>query len=173
MPIRAIKDKHYRGVSELYRKSDGVVTGYYITYRNSEGKPVKRRVDADNRDEALRKLHDIKQEIERSAYEYQKRVESGETTVVGVNRFTEEHQEAVIFKVDPAVEHEQRQRLASVKASRTQSLVDKSLQAVKRAAVDGANLVEPIIDAARNKATLGEICDVLREVYGTFEEGGA
>ncbi len=64
MPIRAIKDKHYRGVSELYRQSDGVVTGYYITYRNSEGKPVKRRVDADNRDEALRKLHDIKQEIE-------------------------------------------------------------------------------------------------------------
>ncbi|HEC83351.1 MAG TPA: methylmalonyl-CoA mutase, partial [Firmicutes bacterium] len=115
----------------------------------------------------------IKQEIERSAYEYQKRVESEETTVVGVNRFTEEHQEPVIFKVDPAVEHEQRQRLASVKASRSQSLVNKSLQAVKRAALDGANLVEPIIDAARNKATLGEICNVLREVYGTFEEGGA
>ena len=64
MPIRAINDKHYRGISELYRKSDGVVTGYYITYRDAEGKPVKRRVDADTRDEALHRLHEIKQEID-------------------------------------------------------------------------------------------------------------
>ncbi len=64
MPIRAINDKQYKGVSELYRKSDGEVTGYYVTYRDIDGKPIKRRVDADNRDDALLKLVDIKHEIE-------------------------------------------------------------------------------------------------------------
>ena len=64
MPIRAINDKQYKGISELYRKSDGQVTGYYVTYRDTEGKPVKRRVDADNRADALRKLVEIKQKID-------------------------------------------------------------------------------------------------------------
>lgn len=64
MPIRAISDKQYKGVSELYRKSDGQVTGYYVTYRDIEGRPIKRRVDADNRDDALLKLGQIKQEID-------------------------------------------------------------------------------------------------------------
>ena len=64
MPIRAINDKQYKGVSELYRKSDGQVTGYYVTYRDIDGKPIKRRVDAATKDDALRKLVDIKQDIE-------------------------------------------------------------------------------------------------------------
>lgn len=64
MPIRTIDDKRYKGISELYRKSDGKVTGYYVTFRDENGKPVKRRVDADNRDEALRKLVDIKEEVD-------------------------------------------------------------------------------------------------------------
>ena len=64
MPIRAINDKQYRGVSELYRKSDGQVTGYYVTYRDIDGKPIKRRVDADNKDDALRILAEIKQEVD-------------------------------------------------------------------------------------------------------------
>ncbi|WP_345971266.1 EAL domain-containing protein [Sulfurimonas sp. HSL1-6] len=65
MPIRTLQDKHYKGISELYRKSDGRVTGYYVTYRDEEGKPVKRRVTADDKDEALRKLVDIKDEVDR------------------------------------------------------------------------------------------------------------
>ncbi len=64
MPIRAISDKQYKGVSELYRKSDGQVTGYYVTYRDIESRPIKRRVDADNRDDALLKLGEIKQNID-------------------------------------------------------------------------------------------------------------
>ena len=64
MPIRTIADKQYKGVSELYRKSDGEVTGYYITYRDIDGKPIKRRVDVDNKDDALLKLTDIKKEID-------------------------------------------------------------------------------------------------------------
>ena len=64
MPIRTITDKHYKGVSELYRKSDGQVTGYYVTYRDTDGKPIKKRVDALSRDEALLKLMEIKQEVD-------------------------------------------------------------------------------------------------------------
>ncbi len=64
MPIRTITDKHYKGVSELYRKSDGKVTGYYVTYRDADGKPIKKRVDAQTRDEALLKLVDIKHQID-------------------------------------------------------------------------------------------------------------
>ncbi len=64
MPIRTITDKQYKGVSELYRKSDGQVTGYYVTYRDIDGKPIKKRVDAETRDEALLKLMEIKQEVD-------------------------------------------------------------------------------------------------------------
>lgn len=64
MPIRAITDKHYKGVSELYRKSDGQVTGYYVTYRDTDGKPIKKRVEAESRDEALLKLMEIKHQID-------------------------------------------------------------------------------------------------------------
>lgn len=64
MPIRTITDKQYKGVSELYRKSDGEVTGYYVTYRDIDGKPIKKRVDAATKDEALLKLKEIKQNVE-------------------------------------------------------------------------------------------------------------
>ena len=64
MPIRAIKDDHYKGVSELYRTSDGEVTGYYVTYRDLDGKPIKKRVDANSRDDARLKLIEIKKEID-------------------------------------------------------------------------------------------------------------
>ncbi len=113
----------------------------------------------------------IKQEIERSAYLHQKNVESGESVVVGVNRFTEEHEEPTLFRVNPAVEEEQKERLARVKASRSNSLVRKHLQRVREVATNGENLIEPIIEAVTNRVTLGEICSVLKEVYGTFEKG--
>lgn len=64
MPIRTITDKQYKGVSELYRKSDGQVTGYYVTYRDADGKPIKKRVDAKTRDEALLKLMEIKHQVD-------------------------------------------------------------------------------------------------------------
>jgi len=64
MPIRTITDKQYKGVSELYRKSDGQVTGYYVTYRDTDGKPIKKRVDAVSRDEALLKLMEIKHQVD-------------------------------------------------------------------------------------------------------------
>lgn len=65
MPIRTIDDKRYKGISELYRNSDGMVTGYYVTYRDEKSKPVKRRVEAQTRDDALQKLVEIKAEVDR------------------------------------------------------------------------------------------------------------
>lgn len=77
MPIRSIKDERYKGVSELYRKSDGQVTGYYITYRDLEGRPVKKRVDAESREEARAMLREIKEEIERRKKERKMSVAPG------------------------------------------------------------------------------------------------
>ncbi len=112
----------------------------------------------------------IKDEIEKSAYAYQKQVESGETTVVGVNRFAEEYEQPRILKIDEAVEKEQKQRLAMVKTQRSHRMVEKSLKEIREAALAGGNIIEPIISAARNRVTLGEICATLREIYGTFSE---
>jgi methylmalonyl-CoA mutase N-terminal domain/subunit len=112
----------------------------------------------------------MKREIERSAYEYQKAVESGKQVVVGVNRFVGEEEQPPILKIDPAVERDQKRRLAELKSGRPAPKVAGSLRKVEAAARKGENLLDPIIEAAQNKATLGEICDVLRNVYGTFEE---
>jgi methylmalonyl-CoA mutase N-terminal domain/subunit len=112
----------------------------------------------------------IKREIEKSAYEYQKAIEAGDHIVVGVNEFVGEEEEIPLLKIDPAVEQDQKRRLAEFKQRRSSPAVAESLKAVESAAHGGDNLLEPIIGAARNKATLGEICDVLRSVFGTFEE---
>jgi methylmalonyl-CoA mutase N-terminal domain/subunit len=114
----------------------------------------------------------MKQEIERSAYQYQKDVESGQSVVVGVNRYTGEERRPPILKVDPAAEEGQKRRLAALKRSRRQSAVAESLKRLEIAAAKGENLLPPMIAAAGSRATLGEMCDVLRQVYGTFEEAG-
>jgi methylmalonyl-CoA mutase N-terminal domain/subunit len=112
----------------------------------------------------------IKQEIEKSAWEYQQDVETRRKTIVGVNRFTGEEGRTPILKIDPAVEEEQRKRLELLKQSRSDEAVLKSLAALAAAARDKDNILPALIEASRNRVTLGEMCDVLREVYGTFEE---
>ncbi len=112
----------------------------------------------------------MKSEIEKSAYEYQKKIERCESIVVGVNRFVEEDEQPRILRIDFALEEEQKRRLKTIRKNRSQSMVRKALQEIKEAANKGENLIEPIIDATKQRATIGEICDVLREVYGTFKE---
>jgi methylmalonyl-CoA mutase N-terminal domain/subunit len=114
----------------------------------------------------------IKSEIEKSAYRHQKEIESGERTVVGVNRFTGEERKIPILRIDPAIEAEQRRRLAALKQARSQPDAKKRLAALETAAEAGDNLMPFMIEAARDKVTIGEMCDVLRRVYGTFEEAG-
>ena len=77
-----------------------------------------------------------------------------------------------LLKVDAAVEAFQRQKVATVKAERNAAAVKAALEALRRAAVDGGNVVPPIFEAVKTYASLGEICDVLRGVYGEYSPGG-
>ncbi|MFO7263418.1 MAG: methylmalonyl-CoA mutase [Bacillaceae bacterium G1] len=111
----------------------------------------------------------IQQEIRRSAYETQKAIERGEQVVVGVNRFRiEEETPPQLLRVDPAVEEKQKQKLQAVRQSRDAQAVQDSLQRLERAARGTDNLMPYILDAVRAYATIGEICDTLRNVFGEY-----
>ena len=114
----------------------------------------------------------IQTEIQNAAYEYQRTVETGERIVVGVNRFQQEGERTVPgFRLDPALEGAQVEKLQQVRASRSQSAVEQKMAVLERAARDGSNLMPPIVDAAEAYATVGEISDRLRGVFGEYREG--
>ncbi len=113
----------------------------------------------------------FQKEIAEAAYEYQKQVESGEQVIVGVNKYViEEDRKPTILKVDPEVEKRQIERLKRVKRERDNARVERCLKELKRAAEDGANTMPYILEAVKAYATVGEIMDVFREVYGTYQE---
>jgi methylmalonyl-CoA mutase N-terminal domain/subunit len=110
-----------------------------------------------------------KQEIERSAYQVAQQIDSGERVVVGMNRFaldTEDSYEPM--RVEPAIEAEQRERLAKLRADRDAGAVAAGLDALRRAAQGSGNVLYPMRDALRARATVGEVCRALREVWGTY-----
>ena len=108
--------------------------------------------------------------IEESSYRYQMEVEKGERTVVGVNSFTVEEEPRIeLLKVDPEVERRQLERLERYKKNRDHDRVMKSLEKIKKTALGEDNLMPVIIEAIENSATLGEISDSLREVWGEFK----
>jgi methylmalonyl-CoA mutase N-terminal domain/subunit len=114
----------------------------------------------------------IQNEVQNSAYAFQRAVEKGERIVVGVNRFQQaEGQSVPGFRLDPALERAQVDRLREMRASRSQGLVTESLQTLETAARDGRNLMPPILAAASAYATVGEISDRLRAVFGEYHEG--
>jgi methylmalonyl-CoA mutase N-terminal domain/subunit len=120
---------------------------------------------------AARAVEFMKEEIHRAAYRFQLEVEGGERTVIGVNAFQEEGEGPRIQQPDyPALEATQRTSLAALKAERTPSDVRAALEGVRMAARGGDNLLPPMIRAVKALATLGEISDVLREEWGTFDE---
>jgi methylmalonyl-CoA mutase N-terminal domain/subunit len=111
----------------------------------------------------------IQREIQDSAYAYQKAIESGEQIVVGLNRFQEEEVPPKnLLRVDPAVMESQVAGLAELKAERDNVAVGAAIEKIKETARGTGNLVLPIMEAVRNYATLGEICDALREVFGEY-----
>jgi methylmalonyl-CoA mutase N-terminal domain/subunit len=116
----------------------------------------------------------IQREIQESAYRAQVAVDSGESIVVGVNRFTDGGGPAApgadVFRIDPDTERRQVERVRSLRARREVGPWRRSLDAVIEAAGNGANLVPPIIDAVECHATVGEIADALRQVFGEFGE---
>jgi methylmalonyl-CoA mutase N-terminal domain/subunit len=110
-----------------------------------------------------------KGEIERSAYRIAQETDSGERVVVGVNRYQLDEEEPYEpLRVDPAIEAQQAERLAKLRAERDQPAVDAALAAIKKAAEGEDNVLYPMKDALRARATVGEVCNALREVWGTY-----
>lgn len=113
----------------------------------------------------------IQQEIAESAYQYQKEIESKKRIIVGVNQFqVEEEPLKDILRIRPEVEQYQKEKLARVKKERDHGRVKETLATLKKAAQGTENLVLPILEAVRVYATLGEISDTLREVFGEYKE---
>jgi methylmalonyl-CoA mutase N-terminal domain/subunit len=113
----------------------------------------------------------IQKEIADSAYRYQKEIEKNERIVVGLNKFQvkEEEKPKDLLKVDPAVGDRQVARLQELKGARDQGAVSRALTDLKTAAEGDANLMPPILNAVKVLATLGEVCDTLRAVFGEYE----
>jgi methylmalonyl-CoA mutase N-terminal domain/subunit len=110
-----------------------------------------------------------KNQIEKSAYRIAKEIDSGERTVVGLNRFaidTEDPYEPL--RVDPAIEMEQAERLAKLRAGRDSGQVERHLDELRKAARGTDNVLFPMRAALAAKATIGEVCDALRDIWGVY-----
>ncbi len=115
----------------------------------------------------------IQRQIENASYDYQQEIEKGERIIVGVNRFqVDENNRPPLLKVDPDVEQQQIGNLAKVKKNRNNRQIALALAELEKAANSDANLMEPILAAVREYATLGEICNILRKVFGEYRDKG-
>jgi len=116
----------------------------------------------------------IQREIQESAYRSQVAMDSGESVVVGVNRFVDAadgpNRSAALFRVDPEGERLQIERVRALRSARSASAWVSAMGAVTDAATSGANLVPAIIGAVEAYATVGEIADAMRSVFGTYQE---
>jgi len=112
-------------------------------------------------------------EIAEAAFHYQRQLEQGIKTVVGVNKYsTPEELPIPTLKIDPAMEERQVQRVRKIKRERNQSAVKEALSRVAEACRSAENLMEPICEAVRREATVGEICDIYRTEFGIYEDPG-
>jgi methylmalonyl-CoA mutase N-terminal domain/subunit len=128
------------------------------------------KIDAMNGSVAAIEQGFIQDEIARSAYEYQKGIESGEKIIVGVNKFTsKETGNTPVFKIDDSIRIIQSERLQALRNKRDAMKASENLQRISTAAKDGSNLMPHVISAVENYCTLGEIADELRGVFGEYK----
>jgi methylmalonyl-CoA mutase N-terminal domain/subunit len=159
------------GVAET---ADPLAGSYYMEeltremYRRAE-EYIKKIDEIGGAPSAIEKGY-IQKEIQDSAYRYQREIENAERVVVGVNRFqVEEEKPTNLLRVDPAVRVSQIEKLQKLKSERNSERVKESLTELKRVAEGNENLMIPILNAVKAYATLGEICDVLRGVFGEYQ----
>jgi methylmalonyl-CoA mutase N-terminal domain/subunit len=159
------------------RVVDPLAGSYYVEYLTDEME--KRALEHIRRiDEMGGMIRAVEEgypqrEIAESAFRYQREIETGERTVVGVNALRSEDADPIpILKIDETVARAQVERLRAVRAERDAARVKEGLAAVERACRDGTNVMPPIIDAVKAYASLGEICDVFRRVFGAYREDG-
>jgi methylmalonyl-CoA mutase N-terminal domain/subunit len=112
----------------------------------------------------------MQDEIEQAAFAWAKAVDDGEKVIVGVNKYVDEAPEAPeVFPIDPELQRGQAERVQQLRADRDQPAVDAALDDVRAAARGTQNLLYPMKEALRHKATLGEVSDALREVFGVYQ----
>lgn len=113
----------------------------------------------------------IQQEITDAAYDYQKAVESGKVVVVGMNKYkSDKEPKQELLKVDPQVGEMQKERLTKLKSERNNEAVEEKLEALRKACEGDDNVMPYIVDAVKEYATLGEVCGVMRDVFGEYEQ---
>jgi methylmalonyl-CoA mutase N-terminal domain/subunit len=159
------------------RVADPLAGSYYVEYLTSEME--RRALDyihhIDELGGMLRAVEEgfPQREIGEAAFRYQREIEKGERIIVGVNGFKKEEEEPIaLLKIDESVARAQVERLRAVRAERSADRVRDALAGVERACREGANVMPPIIEAAKAYASLGEICDVFRRVWGQYREDG-
>ena len=109
-------------------------------------------------------------EIEEAAYSFERQLEAGERVVVGVNRFAEDDEEEMeLHRLDPAAERRQVERTRRVRAERDAAAAEAALERVRETARGDANLLVPIREALAANVTVGEVCDALRDEFGTYD----
>jgi methylmalonyl-CoA mutase N-terminal domain/subunit len=154
---------------------DPLAGSYYVEQLTdqieAEAEEIIRQVD--ERGGMVRAIeeHYPQGEIERSAYLYQQEIERGRRVIVGVNRYqTQEGVQPETLAIDPKATQRQIERLNEVRAERDAAAVERTLDALENCARGDANLMPPILDAVQAYASVGEICDRLRRVFGEHEE---
>jgi len=153
---------------------DPLAGSYYVEYLTSE---IEKRaihyideIDEMGGAPAAIESGYIQKEIQEGAYRYQKEIESGERALIGVNRFkVDEPVSMKLQRLDPQIERDQLEKLRKTKAARDNVKVNSLLRKLKEAAQGDANLMYPIIETVKAYATLGEICNTLRELFGEYK----
>ena len=113
----------------------------------------------------------IQNEIARSAYEFQRHVETGEKIIVGVNKFKAKEEAPIPgLRVDDNIRELQIKKLETLKANRDHAKIDQCLQELNDKAISGENIMPAVLESVENKCTLGEIADSLREVFGEYKQ---
>ena len=161
------------GVANTIDPVGGSVAIEELTDRiEREARAILDRIDAAGGTLAAIERGEIQREIQESAYRAQQRIDGGESVVVGVNRLVGEASgpSIEVLRIDPALEQRQIERVRAVRASRDAARWQAAIDAVGRAAADGGNLVPPIVQAVEAHATVGEISDALRAVFGEHRE---
>jgi methylmalonyl-CoA mutase N-terminal domain/subunit len=165
---------HESGVANTVDPVGGAYAVETLTNRiEREATELLARIDAAGGTLVAVETGYIQQQIQDAAYLVQRAIDAGEAVVVGVNRFVQRDEAATdragtAFHVDPELERQQIERVRAVRAGRSQQEWREAVACVEQSAQDGSNLVPSIIAAVERRATLGEIADALRRVFGEY-----
>jgi len=163
---------HESGVAETI---DPLAGSYYVEFKTSQieqqAKKYIAKIDELGGVENAIETGYIQKEIQQSSYRYIQEIERNDRIIVGVNEFkTQEDRKPDLLKIDLQVQEEQIKRLQQLKKNRDNEAVRITLQNLKQAATSKTSVMPAIVDAVKVYATLGEICDILREVFGEYKE---